>query len=664
LTRGDDRRAVIGLDQVGVAPSATQALGRDGDRARAKEDETRDRLGEDRDETRVVGPKTAAAVAARARREKAPEETQVVGPKTAAAAAVRDRLEKALEEPERVLALDPGDAQTPQVDSQVEVELVRRDMDPRWEPAGSAILNWRPAPGSLEAASPDETLASASDNAPTKGEFALATRWRVRRLFSPARKATTGDDSGSAIAPDDADPGAAPATQVLNGDRDTVSGVEAANERVAEVPEEPEGKTSLEPGEAETLRVASDTVMMEAPLDPRDRENKRKRRKRRAKNKGDREPAATADVSSPPAPGPLETAIPAAAPDESVATMARDESVATIAPDESEAPASNAEVKRLALAANPIAWVIVLTVVAGGAWLLAVLFGAAPPWRATPKPPQPATIRSVPSSALSSEGARRSAETPRPLAMQVSTEAAMPRAQQLGDEPASWTAAKTTARQKTAETARTKLEAPSKARSQVVNPAALARAREDERNTRADQERTEREEIRLIQERRMAEEARRLTEERERTEEARVAEEASRAAAATPAFTPASTPAVTPTATLPPSTAPPEPRVELGQLVNLSDQGVIPPIVKRALKQAYPPRALRQKVEGTVELSVLVDETGRVVDAQVVTAAGGNAGLNEAAVDLVKRSMFHVATKNGVPVKVWVPMKIDYRLPR
>jgi len=91
---------------------------------------------------------------------------------------------------------------------------------------------------------------------------------------------------------------------------------------------------------------------------------------------------------------------------------------------------------------------------------------------------------------------------------------------------------------------------------------------------------------------------------------------------------------------------------------------VIAPIVKSALKPSYPPRALRQKVEGTVELIVLVDETGKVVDTQVVTAAGGNSGLNEAAVALVKKSMFHMATKDGVPVKVWVPLKIEYRLPR
>jgi TonB family protein len=228
----------------------------------------------------------------------------------------------------------------------------------------------------------------------------------------------------------------------------------------------------------------------------------------------------------------------------------------------------------------------------------------------------------------------------------------MPRARQLKGEQTALKTARKAAPLKAAENARTKPEAQPKAQGPVVDPAALARAQEDERRARADQERTEQEEMQRLQERKMAEEARRLAEERKRMEEARVAEGGARTAA------------VTPSATLPQRTAPPEPAVERGQLVNVGEQGVIAPTVKRAVQQVYPPEALRKKVEGTVELNVLVDETGKVVDARVVTAAGGNVGLNEAAVALVKKSMFHAPTKYGVPVKAWIPMTIDYRLPR
>ena len=78
----------------------------------------------------------------------------------------------------------------------------------------------------------------------------------------------------------------------------------------------------------------------------------------------------------------------------------------------------------------------------------------------------------------------------------------------------------------------------------------------------------------------------------------------------------------------------------------------------------YPPIALRQRIEGKVDLSVLVDERGGVTDAKVISGAGGRAGLNEAASDYVKRWKFRPATKEGVPVKTWTPVSVVFMLPR
>ena len=55
--------------------------------------------------------------------------------------------------------------------------------------------------------------------------------------------------------------------------------------------------------------------------------------------------------------------------------------------------------------------------------------------------------------------------------------------------------------------------------------------------------------------------------------------------------------------------------------MNLTDPGVIAPVLDRTAQLAYPPIALRQRLEGMVELNVLVDERGEVSDAQVVTGA-------------------------------------------
>ena len=52
------------------------------------------------------------------------------------------------------------------------------------------------------------------------------------------------------------------------------------------------------------------------------------------------------------------------------------------------------------------------------------------------------------------------------------------------------------------------------------------------------------------------------------------------------------------------------------------------------------------------------------VDAQVVQGAPGRAGLNEAALDSVKRRRYRPATKDGVPVKVWMSVRMKFELPK
>jgi protein TonB len=96
--------------------------------------------------------------------------------------------------------------------------------------------------------------------------------------------------------------------------------------------------------------------------------------------------------------------------------------------------------------------------------------------------------------------------------------------------------------------------------------------------------------------------------------------------------------------------------------VNISDARVIAPLLERRGTLQYPPIALRQRIEGTVELTVLVDERGGVSDAKVVTGAAGR-GLNEAAVDYARRQKYRPATKYGVPVKVWMPLRVRFELP-
>jgi TonB family protein len=203
------------------------------------------------------------------------------------------------------------------------------------------------------------------------------------------------------------------------------------------------------------------------------------------------------------------------------------------------------------------------------------------------------------------------------------------------------------AEEKAAEDAKKKLEAQS--RGAAVDPAALQRAQEEAaRKARQEQERKNAEERKRLEDEKRAEEAR-LTEERRKAEE-----EAARVAAL--AATTTTLPAPTTTTTTVPAIRP-------GTLVNLSDPGVIAPVPTFTPQLSYPPIAQRQRLEGTVELNVLVDERGMVVDAQVVQGAGGKAGLNEGAIENVKKRKYRPATKDGVPVKVWVPVRVQFKLP-
>lgn len=222
--------------------------------------------------------------------------------------------------------------------------------------------------------------------------------------------------------------------------------------------------------------------------------------------------------------------------------------------------------------------------------------------------------------------------------------AAMTKVKELEEKLQVFEAEKAAAEAKAAEEAKKKLESQAKNRGQEADPVAVAKAQEEAAaKARAEQEKKQQEERRKLEEAKAAEEAR-LAEEERRAEETRVA------ALATTTTT---------LATPPPTTLPP---LQPGALVDVSEPGVLAPVVDKTPPLQYPQLALRQRVEGTVELNVLVDEKGLVTDATVVKGAG-KVGLDEAAIENVKKRRYRPATKDGVPVKVWIPVRVQFRLP-
>jgi TonB family protein len=128
-----------------------------------------------------------------------------------------------------------------------------------------------------------------------------------------------------------------------------------------------------------------------------------------------------------------------------------------------------------------------------------------------------------------------------------------------------------------------------------------------------------------------------------------------------PAVTVSQTPAPPPVE--PAAETPAQPaRAHEGDLVPPGTEGLSPPRIIKHAPVSYPRAARIEHVEGTVILSVLVSETGKVLDVKTLRGVNRGGGLNEAAVDCMRRSTFAPGTKDGVNVKSYVTVPIDFKL--
>ncbi len=135
-----------------------------------------------------------------------------------------------------------------------------------------------------------------------------------------------------------------------------------------------------------------------------------------------------------------------------------------------------------------------------------------------------------------------------------------------------------------------------------------------------------------------------------------------------PTTTPEPPPAE-PSPSVPATTTPPPPTtvaVRPGDRVELSDPDVRPPRAVAALSASPTPILERIGVRGTVDLRILVDEKGSVLQTEVgrvdCTPRGAQYEriLREAAVKSAAQWRFEPATKGGMPVRVWMPIQIRF----
>ncbi|MBN2030406.1 M56 family metallopeptidase [bacterium] len=78
-------------------------------------------------------------------------------------------------------------------------------------------------------------------------------------------------------------------------------------------------------------------------------------------------------------------------------------------------------------------------------------------------------------------------------------------------------------------------------------------------------------------------------------------------------------------------------------------------------KIVYPDIAKKAGVEGRVMIQALIDENGNVVNT-VVMQSLGSSGYDEAAAEAIKTVEWKPAKRDGVPVKVWIAVPVDFQL--
>lgn len=96
-----------------------------------------------------------------------------------------------------------------------------------------------------------------------------------------------------------------------------------------------------------------------------------------------------------------------------------------------------------------------------------------------------------------------------------------------------------------------------------------------------------------------------------------------------------------------------------GQVVSVTTV-TMPPRVRKRGTVEYSPEMLEAKFEGTVRVKCLVDTDGKVKKALPLSNPGF--GAAEMAAKFCFQMEFEPATREGEPVAVWIPIKVNFRL--
>jgi TonB family protein len=118
-------------------------------------------------------------------------------------------------------------------------------------------------------------------------------------------------------------------------------------------------------------------------------------------------------------------------------------------------------------------------------------------------------------------------------------------------------------------------------------------------------------------------------------------------------------PAAIPLPAEPEPSKPTEP-AEPDDAVHRVGPGVTAPLLLQKTEPVYSEEARKAKLQGTVVLYVQIDPTGKAINMRVLRSLG--MGLDEMAMEAIKKWKFRPGTKGGKPVTVEAQIEVNFRL--
>ena len=86
-----------------------------------------------------------------------------------------------------------------------------------------------------------------------------------------------------------------------------------------------------------------------------------------------------------------------------------------------------------------------------------------------------------------------------------------------------------------------------------------------------------------------------------------------------------------------------------------------PPVPLTPIRPKYPEIAQEAGIEGTVFIQAFIDKKGRVIETTVVKGIP-NTGLDEAAIEAIRKTRFRPAKQRERAVGVWISIPVNFKL--